>query len=137
MTAFSGTTIALSIRDAANPTQYLPIGGLQRVSLRLAGNAVGDGALGGDAWRRLHAGVGERSLSLTGQGMFTASAGESQLFVHALAGTPATLRLQLASGDRLEGDFLVMRYQRDGDQESEVKQSLTLESAETITRVSA
>lgn len=138
MTAQKGALLLLKVGDGGTPTEtFTTVAGMRSTRMILNQQLVDSTHKQSGAWRALLAEAGIRSISLTGNGIFTDSAAEETVRAIAFAGLINNFRLQFGNGDMLEGAFQITSYERAGDYDGEENFQLTLESAGTITFTTA
>ena len=129
MTAQKGSAFLLKIGDGEQPDAYETVAGLRTTQMSINGDTVVVTHKGSGGWRELLSGAGTRSVSVSAAGIFLASAAESDIREHALAGTIAPYELSFEDGARLRGRFLVQRLDYAGDFNGERNYTLQLESS--------
>ena len=130
-----GSAFLLKIGNGASPLQYQTVAGLRTTQLSVNGDAVNVTSKDSGGWRELLSGAGVRSVSVSGAGIFTASAAELRIKGHALAGTLDDYELSFESGERMRGRFLVTRLDYAGDYNGERSYTLALESSGAVVSV--
>lgn len=87
-----------------------------------------------DAGFLTHLPTGERQLAITLEGLSDGSQGEGLLASGALQGVVRRMRFDTAQGERLEGDFWVVRYVQDarGDALEQVQATLRSQGVVTL-----
>src|SRR3546814_8380218 len=125
----NGSAFLLKIGDGAAPPAYRTVAGLRTTMVSVNGEAVNVTTKESGGWRELLSGAGVRSVSVNAAGIFTGSDAEVQVRGHALAGTIDDYRLCFASGERMEGRFMVTRLDYSGDYNGERQYVLSLESS--------
>jgi len=128
----NGSAFLLKIGDGAAPPAYATVAGLRTTQLSVNGEAVNVTTKDSGGWRELLSGAGVRSVSVSAAGIFTASAAETRLRGHALAGAIDDYELSFESGERLRGRFLVARLDYAGDYNGERNYTLSLESSGAV-----
>ena len=138
MSAQPGSKMQLAIGDGGVPVEsFTTIGGITATALRIEQDIRDATDAADNAWRRVHSASGIRHMRLQAEGVFTDSAAEATLRVHAFAGTVATYRLQFGNGDVVEGPFLVMRYEQRGQRREPQAFEVILTSAGTVSVATA
>ncbi len=132
MTAQKGSAFLLKIGDRAQPPTYQTVAGLRTTQMSINGDAVGVTHKESGGWRDLLSGAGVRSVSVSAAGIFLASAAETSIRAHALAGTIEEYELSFEDGERLRGRFLVQRLDYAGDFNGERNYTLQLESSGAV-----
>lgn len=134
MAAQKGALVLIKVGNGGSPTEtFATVGGLRATRLVLNQQPVDASNKDTGQWRALLAGAGLRSLSLTGNGIFTNAASEALLRGYAFTGSINNYRLTFGNGDVVEGAFQVASYERSGDHDKEETYAVTLESAGAIT----
>lgn len=129
MPAQNGSAFLLKIGDGGSPVAYETVAGLRTTQMTINGDTVVVTHKGSGGWRDLLSGAGTRSVSVSAAGIFLASAAESTVRGHALAGTLDDYELSFEDGERLRGRFLVQRLDYSGDFNGERNYTLQLESS--------
>ncbi len=132
MPAEKGSAFLLKVGDGADPLIFTTVAGLRTTQLSVNGQAVTITTKDSGGWRELLSGAGERSVSVSGAGVFTGSAAETRIKANALAGTIDYYRLSFESGETLTGRFLVTRLDYAGDYNGERSYTLQLESSGAV-----
>lgn len=130
MTSYAGETLVLAIGDGATPTeQFAVIGGLTVNDFQLRQDLLPAPDIQDDAWQRLRAPAGARSLRISVQGRFTNSASEGQLRAAAWDGLARNFQLRFGNGDVISGAFVIGHYARRGEWGQAETMQATLHSA--------
>ena len=129
MAAERGSAFLLKIGDGAATPTYSTVAGLKTTQLSINGNAVEITNKGSGGWRELLSGAGVRSVSVAASGIFTGSAAEAQVKALALSGALESYQLSFESGDQMQGEFLVTRFEYAGDFNGERNYTIALESS--------
>ena len=129
MAAEKGSAFLLKVGDGATPVGFTTVAGLRTTQLSINGETVVVTTKDSGGWRQLLSGAGVRSVSVSGAGVFTGSAGEARIRANALAGTIDDYRLSFEGGDSMTGRFLVTRLDYAGDFNGERSYTLSLESS--------
>lgn len=129
MSAVKASLIALKIGDGEMSETFTEIGGFRRYDMRINQQLIDTTDMEDGAWRVVHTHAGLRSMRINGVGIFTNSNTEQQLMDATITGTIANYQCCFASGDIIEGPFLIEEYYRGGDIEGEEVFRVTLESA--------
>lgn len=138
MTAQKGSLVLVKIGDGGTPTEaFTTVGGLRTTRMVLNNQAVDASNKDSGAWRTLLAGAGIRSMTISGNGIFTDAASEETVRGHAFANTIANYQLTFGNGDTLIAPFQIVSYERAGEYDGEETYSLTLNSAGTVTFTAA
>ncbi|HEX8445125.1 MAG TPA: phage tail protein [Sphingomonas sp.] len=129
MAVEKGSAFLLKVGDGAASPVYATVAGMRTTQLSINGEAVVITSKASGGWRELLSGAGVRSVSVSGAGVFTGSAAETQLKANALSGVLDDYELSFESGERLRGRFLVARLDYAGDYNGERSYTLALESS--------
>jgi len=133
MAVEKGSAFLLKISDGAVAPAYQTVAGLRTTQMSINGDAVVVTNKDSGGWRELLSGAGIRSVSVSGAGVFTGSAAETQIKANALNGLLDDYELSFESGERLRGQFLVTRLDYSGDFNGERNYTLSLESSGPVT----
>lgn len=134
MSAGHSQYVACAVADAAldvpvfYPLRLLAVARFEvEQVLTRASHAADDGFL-------THLPTGERQISITLEGMSDGSQGEGLLASGALQRSMRRMRFDTAQGERLEGDFWVVRYVQDarGDALEQIRVALRSQEAVTL-----
>jgi TP901-1 family phage major tail protein len=129
MGAESGRAFLLKVGDGSAPPAFTTVAGLRTTQLSINGEMVAITSKDSGGWRELLSGAGERSVSVSGAGVFTGSGAEVRLKGNALTGVIDDYRLSFESGETLTGRFLVTRLDYAGDYNGERSYTIALESS--------
>lgn len=129
MTAEKGSAFLLKIGDGATPPVYATVAGLRTTQMSVNGEIVNITSKDSGGWRELLSGAGTRSVSISGNGIFTGSDAEVRIRDNALSGSLDDYELSFESGERMCGRFLVTRLDYSGDYNGERSYTLSLESS--------
>ena len=129
MPAQKGSAFLLKIGDGAQPPAYNTVAGLRTTQLSINGESVVVTNKDSAGWRELLSGAGSRSVSVSAAGIFLGSAAEAAIRGHALAGTIDAYELSFEDGEKLRGQFVVLRLDYAGDFNGERNYMLQLESS--------
>ncbi len=132
MPAEAGSAFLLKIGDGGAPPAFATVAGLRTTMLSIAGELVAITNKDSGGWRELLSGAGTRSVSVAGSGVFTGSAAEVRLKGNALAGTIDDYQLRFASGETIQGRFLLAKLDYSGDFNGERSYTLALESSGAV-----
>ena len=129
MTAEKGSAFLLKIGDGATPPVYATVAGLRTTQMSVNGEIVNVTSKDSGGWRELLSGAGTRSVSISGNGIFTGSDAEVRIRDNALSGSLDDYELSFESGEKMRGRFLVTRLDYSGDYNGERSYTLSLESS--------
>ena len=124
-----GSAFLLKIGNGAAAPAFATVAGLRTTQMSVNGETVVITNKDSGGWRQLLSGAGVRSVSVSGAGVFTGSAGEARIRANALAGTIDDYRLSFEGGDSMTGRFLVTKLDYAGDFNGERSYTLSLESS--------
>lgn len=138
MSAQPGSRMILAVGDGGEPVEsFITVGGVTATALRLDQDVLEAGDVADGAWRRVHSASGIRHMRLQAEGIFTDSAAEETLRLHAFAGTTANVQLQFGNGDRITGAFMIARYEQRGQRRAPQAFEVILESAGPVSFMAA
>ncbi len=127
--ASKGRLFLLKVTDGVSPADYTSVGGLRAATASIA-NAVVDITTKDEApWKTLLANTGDRSLSISGSGIFKDSVGENYVRGFSINGAMANFQLTAEDGDTITGSFLVSKFEYTGNYNGAQEYSMTLESS--------
>ena len=133
MAAEKGRAFLIKRGDGATSETFTTVAGLRSTSLTINNETVGITSKDSSGVRELLADGGVASITVSGSGVFSDSAGEVLIQTAALAMTLDNYEIIFESGDKFGGAYQVTSYERSGEHNGEVAYSLTLESSGTIT----
>lgn len=134
MTAQKGSLLLLKVGNGGSPTEtFTTIGGLRTTSFSHNNQAVDTTNKDSGAWRQLLDGAGTRSISISGNGVFTDTAAEETVRGFAMNNQIKNYQMTFGNGDSMVGAFQITSYQRMGNYNGEETYALTLASAGTVT----
>ena len=133
MAAEKGRAFLIKRGDGATSEIFTSVAGMRSTSLTINNEMVDITSKDDAGIRLLLADGGVRSITISGSGVFTDSAGELLIQTSALDMTLDNYEIVFESGDKFGGAFQVTSYERAGEHNGEVTYSLTLESSGTIT----
>jgi predicted secreted protein len=133
MTMMDARQVALSISNGLTQENFLPVGGLTATEAEWTRRPPRAGSLSDGPWERALEEAGPRALTLRGQGVFEASAGEALLLTAVQTGRATRFRLTFGTTQTVQGAFHITRYRRRMDRDGLVEAELTLESSGEVT----
>lgn len=129
MGAQSGAKFLLKVGDGGGTPVFSTVAGLKTTQMSIAGEGVVVTNKGSGGWRELLSGAGVRSVSVSGQGVFTGSAAEARIKGNALSGQLDDYQLTFDGGEGMQGKFLISRLDYSGDFNGERNYTVALESS--------
>ncbi len=135
MAKYKGRNFLLQLGNGAGPEVFTTIGNLKANSLDIDNSEIDVTDKTGAPWKELIAG-GIKSLSISGEGVFSADVGVRSLLTRIMAtdGTDkCNFKLISDAGDYFSGPFLIAKFTRKGDVGDAETFSISLSSAGTIT----
>lgn len=133
MTAQKGSLVVIKVGNGGSPTEtFTTIGGLRITTLNLNNQIVNASNLSNAPWKKSLSGAGSRSLSISGNGVFTDAASEETLRGYAFANSANNYEIHFGNGDKISGAFQIASYSRTGNVDDEETYAITLESAGEI-----
>lgn len=133
MAAETGRAFVIKLTDGTSPVVYAQLGGLRATGLTIANTTVDITTKDDDNWRLLLANAGDRSVSLSGSGIFKDSSAETLMRGFALDGSINTMQIEFEDNDYFEGDFQVANLEYTGEYNGAREYSVTLESSGEVT----
>lgn len=138
MAVGAGKSFLLQIGDGGGSEVFTTIGGLRSKSLSIAAEGIEKTNHGSSQWKELIEGAGIRSMSVSGSGVFTDSATESQMLTDMLAQTLRNFKLiDEETGDYFLGKFKITSMELASEYNAEKNWSISLESSGEITFTAA
>jgi len=132
MTAQRGRDLLIKIGDGGDPEAFTSVAGLKASTLAFNAQAVDiTTADSADMWRELLAG-GVRSASISGSGVFKDAASDAALRAAFFANAITNFQVVIPSFGTVTGPFRITALQYDGPHDGEVKISLSLASAGSL-----
>jgi TP901-1 family phage major tail protein len=129
MAVESGAAFLLKLSQGGDPETFLTVAGLRTTQLSMTTEKVVVTHKGSGGWRELLAAGGVRSVSVSGAGVFTGSAAESELKQLVLGGGVRRFEASFEGGERMRGTFQLTRLDYSGDFNGERTYTLSLESS--------
>lgn len=134
MAGQAGRNVVVRIGDGGSPESFDVVAGVRSRAIRLGARIVdATHADSAGAWRRLSAGAGVKSVSVSGDGAFRDAARDARLRAAFFAGDAANMELEVADFGVLSGAFVVAELVYGGAQQGEATFSVRLESAGVVT----
>jgi len=137
MAAEKGRAFVLKIGDGATSETFNTIGGMRSNSMTINGEQVNISDKDSAGWRELLADAGEKSVSLSGSGVFKDTASEGTLQTAATSQTIDNYEIVFESGAKFTGAFQVSNLEYTGENNSELTFSASLESSGPVTFTAA
>lgn len=133
MPAQKGSDLLLRVGDGGSPPVYTTIAGLRTKAIAFNGEVVDiTNSDDQNKWRRLLAGAGIKSMSLTAAGVHTGAATDTTLRDLFMNGNLRDMQIVMPGFTTVEGLFQVSALEWSGEHNAEVTFSVTLESAGTV-----
>jgi len=134
MAAQKGISCLIKRGDAASPEVFTNLGGLRATSIRINKETVDVTTKSHtDRYRRLLAGAGVKSISLSGSGLFENDTAVSELVNDILGSTFDNYQIVVPGLGTFEAAFDLSGLEFGGDHNDAVSFSGTLESAGAVT----
>jgi TP901-1 family phage major tail protein len=133
MSAQKGSEILIKLGDGAAPEVFTTVAGLRTKSLKLNSEQVDiTNSDSVNKWRELLEGAGVKSMSVSGNGVFTDSATENNLLTAKINGTHKNFQVIIPGLGTFEGKFQIADMEYAGEHNKEVTHYFGLESAAAI-----
>ena len=129
MAVENGAAFLLKVSDGGTPEMFRTVAGLRTTQMSLSAEPVVVTHKGSGGWRELLPTGGIRAVSLSGAGVFTGSAAETQLKTQLLSGGLERFEVSFEGGERFRGRFQVTRLDYAGDFNGERSYTVSLESS--------
>jgi TP901-1 family phage major tail protein len=129
MAVENGAAFLLKVSDGGTPEMFRTVAGLRTTQMSLSAEPVVVTHKGSGGWRELLPAGGIRAVSLSGAGVFTGSAAETQLKTQLLSGGLERFEVSFEGGERFRGRFQVTRLDYAGDFNGERSYTVSLESS--------
>ncbi len=133
MAAGKGSLLILKIGDGASPASFTTVAGVLAKTMTINNEQVNITTDDTAPWRRLLAGAGERSMTISGNGINKDDAQLNSIRTLALNGELEDFQIVEPSGDIFEGQFQVASFEQSGDSTAANLFSISLESGGPIT----
>ncbi|MFC7290886.1 phage major tail protein, TP901-1 family [Hirschia litorea] len=133
MTAQKGRDLLVRVRKENTTQSYETLAGLRKREIKFVSAGVVsttvESVLG---WRELLAGAGEKSLDISGEGVFVDSAADTRLSAAFFGRETPDFELFIPDYATLRGPFLISELRYGGTQDGELDFAITLRSAGAI-----
>ena len=134
MSAQKGRDLLVKIGDGGAPENFTTVAGLRATTLSFNSTAVDvTNADSVDQWRELLAGAGVKSASFSGSGVFKDAASDESLRSAFFNQAAPDFQVVIPNFGTITGPFQIASLQYEGPYDGEVKLSLSLASAGTLT----
>ncbi len=133
MAAQKGSLVLIKVGNGGGPETFTTIGGLRTTRFVLNNQVVDTTNKDSGAWRSLLAGAGIRSITLSGNGVFTDTSSEELVRGYAFSNSINNYEFYFGGNDKFAGAFQITSYERSGNFDGEETYAITFESAGTIT----
>ncbi len=130
MAAQKGKELLLKIHDGSS---YELIGGFKSNDFTINGETVDVTTKDNTGYKELLEGVGVRSITTSGNGVFMDDAAFGVAHSHMLAGTHPECEIIVPGFGTYTGKFAITSLQMSGSYEGEITYDITLESAGVVT----
>lgn len=131
MSAFSGSLLLIKIYDSVK-SEFITLGGLKTTKISLNNNLIDSTHKLSGAWREILPQSGIKSISISGNGIFTGSDSEKKLREIAFHNKIEKFLIQFGNGEKIIGNFMITSYDRIGNYNDEENYHVTLESSGKI-----
>ena len=132
MTAQPGSLMLMKIGDGGDPEIFSLVAGLRSTRMILNNALFPASTIESGSWRTLCVNMGEQSLTVIAEGLFTDSEAEATVRNAAFNQSIYHYQISFGNGDIVSGPFLISSYERSGDYDEEELVALTLESAGVV-----
>ena len=132
MAAQKGRDALLKVSDGTSPGSFTTIGGLRSKTFTLNNSSVDITDADDSGWRHLLEDAGDKTVSLSGSGVFKDDAAFNTVEDLAWNDTIREFQLIWANGDLLQGLFQITSLEMGGEHNGEQTFSISLESAGRI-----
>lgn len=137
MAAQKGRAFVLKRGDGATSEVFTTVGGMRSTSMTIAGEQVNITDKDDAGWRKLLADAGEKTVSVSGSGVFKDTASEGLVRASAMEQTIDNYELVFEDGSKFAGGFQVASLEFTGEHNGAREYSLSLESSGEITYTAA
>lgn len=130
MSGQKGRDVLIKIADGGDPETFVTVAGIRAKTISLNARTV-DGTSGESpqAWRELIAGVGVKSASVSGAGVFKDANSDALMQQAFFTQAAASFQLVIPDFGTLSGPFIVEALDYSGDHDGEAAFAVTLASA--------
>ncbi len=128
-----GRTIVLKVGDNAASEAFNTLGGLRTKSVAINNEQVDISNADSGAWRKLLAGAGIRSVSISASGVFDDATAIDDMEGYALDGTIQDFQITWPDGDQWDFKAQVASFTYAGEHNGEQTYDVSLESSEAVT----
>lgn len=138
----NGTAVTLTDDGTGVMTYWHTIGGLRSKSISCNSESIDVTNDDSQEWRKILAGAGVRSCSISGGGVFKNSRIQKSMLTHLFNNTHPTLRFVMVSAAGLPTDYFssswkVATVDKSGEYNGEANYSMSFESADEVTYTAA
>jgi TP901-1 family phage major tail protein len=138
MSAQKGKDLLIKIGDGASPEVFTTVAGLRATTLAFnAQNVDVTNSDSVDMWRELLAGVGVKSATISGSGVFKDAASDAALRAAFFNQALCNWQIVIPHFGTVAGPFKLASLQYEGPYDGELKLSLSLASAGALTFTAA
>jgi TP901-1 family phage major tail protein len=134
MTIQAGKDVLVKIGDGLDPQGFLAVAGLRMKTISLNARSIDvTNADSPDGWRELLGGVGVKTCSMSGAGVFVDAAADAQVRAAFFEQAVKAWQLVIPDFGVIEGAFQVAALDYSGRHDGETAWSMTLASAGALT----
>ena len=137
MAAQKGRAALLKISDGTSPGTFTTIGGMRSKTFTINNSSVDITDADSDGWRELLGDAGDRTVSVSGSGVFKDDAALNTVEDLVFQDTLREFQLIWGNGDIIQGLFQITSYEAGGEHNAEQTFSISLESAGEIMLIRA
>lgn len=133
MTAQKGRDVLVRVRKENTAQSYETLAGLRKREIRFAtAGVVSTTANSASGWREMMAGAGEKSIEISGEGVFVDSAADARLSIAFWGRETPDFELVVPAFAVLRGPFLISELRYGGSHDGEADFAIKLKSAGVI-----
>lgn len=129
MPIFPGAYVTLKIYDMVDSSLSYNLGYFRDINMRLSNELIDSTSLGSNGWKTVVNKVGNRQLTVSGNGFFSGREGEIILQSAAFSNGIAEYHLSFANSNVIKANFAIEEYQRLAYMDGLEEFSLTLISS--------
>lgn len=133
MGGFAGKNFLLKTGNGATPEVFTTIGGLRSTQLHGKAEAIDISSIDSADWKQLLGGAGLKEFSVSGSGIFSDSASETQVRDDFIAGTLRNYEIIDGDGNTWAGAFKVVGLEAQAEYKGAQTYSVNLQSSGVVT----